>query len=101
MTGIRPVKLLRLRHLPAATGRRLRILSATQHNPASAGHHRLSVGEPGHLAVLILDHLAVLGCHSMPDMTARMDRTTWLLFGIVVILVILAILALFTGRFPL
>jgi hypothetical protein len=29
-----------------------------------------------------------------------MDRTTWLLFGIVVILVFLAILALFAGWFP-
>jgi hypothetical protein len=29
-----------------------------------------------------------------------MDRTTWLLFGIVVILVVLAILALFEGWFP-
>jgi hypothetical protein len=29
-----------------------------------------------------------------------MDRTTWLLFGIVAILVILAIMALFVGWFP-
>jgi hypothetical protein len=29
-----------------------------------------------------------------------MDRTTWLLFGIVAILLILGILALFAGWFP-
>jgi hypothetical protein len=40
-------------------------------------------------------------CHSIPDMTAWiMDLTAWLLFGIVALLIILAILALFAGWFP-
>jgi hypothetical protein len=48
---------------------------------------------------LDIDHLAGLDCHSMPD-CLDMDCTTWLLFGIVVVLVFLAILALFEGWFP-